>query len=158
MNLPFVFWRPCLLSFHQRKMHLICPGIYSVGTLQSSCLTDQEARAIKIAHKEVMTFKKLYLKDTLLFSNDYQGKRDSSICCFTVNGCKQYGVIQKFVLSRHPQYWYSSLRRLLLRSSEMQVILFVLSWVAMLKLISSVPFLFKYKMNCYQSLQPQFLL
>lgn len=71
-------------------MSLILPGIYSIGHLQSSCLTDDEVNAVDrlndTSTRQVTTCKKIYAAEP-------KTKRDSSICCFTLHGSKQYGVI-----------------------------------------------------------------
>ena len=52
-----------------------------------------------VTSKVATVFKKLYHKDTMLQTDEYAGKRNSSICSFVINGRKEYGNIQKFILS-----------------------------------------------------------
>ena len=62
-------------------MTLILPGIYSVGKLQSCKLVQNEIYALqKLATvtNDVITFNKLYCKETMLYSTCYGG--NSSIC------------------------------------------------------------------------------
>ena len=100
----FSFIAPLSTSFaHQRKnMKLIQPGIYSVGKLQSCKLVQNEIYALQkltTVTNDVLTFNKLYFKETMLYSTCYRGKRDSSICSYLEKGEKQYGTIQKFLFS-----------------------------------------------------------
>jgi len=51
-------------------------------------------------YQQIRTFHKLYFKETILYSSQHEsGKRNSSICSYTYNGTKYYGIIQKFCFS-----------------------------------------------------------
>lgn len=87
----------------RRNMRNIQPGIYSIGSHQLKSLTDHEKTLIKdvtgVDTSEALTFKKLYFKDTILYSGTNEGKRDSSFCCYFKDETKHYGMIQKFSFS-----------------------------------------------------------
>ena len=101
------FLGPLSSNMMRKNMSPIIPGVYAVGYLRSSSLTNNEISAIsELTHestrlfpRETTLFKKVYIHGTLMYTNEYGGKRDSSICCFTHKGSKQYGIIQKFILS-----------------------------------------------------------
>ena len=89
------------LPTYRKKMTLVLPGIYSIGELQPSNFTREEVSALrKVTHQpttNIRTFKKLYFHDTILSScQKEQRKRNSSNCCFKLDGVKGYGVIQMF--------------------------------------------------------------
>lgn len=92
------------LTLRRSNMRLILPDTYSIGPLQSCSLTGEEAHAVSgftcmTIARDVITFKKLYHSNTIFFTNSSKGKRDSSICCFTVGNVKEYSSIQMFILS-----------------------------------------------------------
>lgn len=95
------FLRP-MSSFILRRsdMSLITPGTYSIGPLQSVCLNDEEACAIAEFTNQgrLSSFKKLYHQDTIFYTSQFGGKSESSICSFVINGAREYGSIQKFIL------------------------------------------------------------
>ena len=87
-----------------RNMTLILPGIYTIGKLRFADLTRQEVTAIRkvsntLTTSKIAVFDKLYFHDTILYSSQQDRKRDSSNCCYILDGNKHYGVIQKFCLS-----------------------------------------------------------
>lgn len=90
-------------TVNRKTMTLLLPGVYSIGSLQSSVMTQNELSAIQkhadVTSKHILTFKRIYMHDTILHSNQHEGKRDSSVCCYSVDGTKSYGIIQKFCLS-----------------------------------------------------------
>jgi len=71
-------------SHHRKNVTLILPGIYSVGKLKTYKLLQNECHALEgnSVTDEVLTYHKLYVKETMLYSTFYQGKRDSSICSY----------------------------------------------------------------------------
>ncbi len=98
------FFAPLSASFSQRRknMTLILPGVYSIGKMQSCSFGQSEISAIQkitVVSSGMLTFDKLYIKETMLYSVCYKGKRDSSICCYVENGEKKYGTIQKYILA-----------------------------------------------------------
>ncbi len=83
-------------------MTLISPGIYSIGKMQTGGFTQNEMSALQTvstAATSILSFDKLYFKESILYSSHFKGKRNSSICSFLESGEKKYGVIQKFILS-----------------------------------------------------------
>lgn len=96
------FLKP-MSSFTSRRnnMKLILPGTYSIGPLQSISLTIEEVHATSgsTITSDVITFKKLYRHNTILYTDNSEGKRQSSLCCFNMRNTKVYGCIQKFILS-----------------------------------------------------------
>ena len=84
----FLFIAPLCTSFaHQRKnVTLILPGIYSVGKLQSCKLVQNEIYALQklttVTNDDMLTFNKLYCKETMLYSTCYGAKRDRCRPCF----------------------------------------------------------------------------
>lgn len=85
------------------KMMLVLPDIYATGAIKHDPFTDEEILVLQeVTEKsaeEILTFHKLYLKETYLLSNRYAGKRSSSVCCYSQDGIKHYGVIEKFCFS-----------------------------------------------------------
>lgn len=88
------------IKIYRRNMTLLSPDIYSIGSLQSAHLSCDELLAVHeltgSTRNNYFTFYKLYMHDTIYYSCMYEGKRDSSICCFNFHGEKHYGIIQKF--------------------------------------------------------------
>ncbi|SMN01744.1 hypothetical protein SPONN_11 [uncultured Candidatus Thioglobus sp.] len=88
-------------SFVRKNMTLLSPGIHSIGNMQSSCATQDEQAALNFTGRSILTFKRIYMHDTILYSTQYndQGKRDSSVCCYRLGTTKNYGIVQKFCFS-----------------------------------------------------------
>ncbi len=92
----------------RKNMSELTPGTYSVGIPQSSTLSREERRAIQLLSisfvnsTQVLTFHRLYHQGAMLHSVHYgkgeEGKRDSSVCCYSDGTEEHYGVIQKFCL------------------------------------------------------------
>lgn len=87
-----------------RSMTLILPGIYSIGRLLPADFTCEEVTAVRnlyptLTTSNTMVFRKLYFHDTVLHTFQQDRKRDSSNCCYTFEGVKNYGVIRKFCSS-----------------------------------------------------------
>ena len=86
-----------------KKLILVLPGIYAAGTIRHSPFSDEEQAVIcqvtTTSTKEILTFHKLYLKETYILSSRYAGKRRSSVCCYRQDGSKHYGVVEKFCYS-----------------------------------------------------------
>ena len=90
-------------TLSRRNMSQILPHTYSIGSFKSVSLTDEELCAYtnltNYSTRKVTTFRRLYRHSTILYTNHYKGKRESSICLFAVNGTKVYGCIEKFILT-----------------------------------------------------------
>ena len=92
----------------KKDMSELTPGTYSVGVPQSSHLSREERRAIQLVStsfvnsSQVLTFHRLYHQGSMLHSVHYgrgeEGKRDSSVCCYSDGTVEHCGVIQKFCL------------------------------------------------------------
>ena len=77
----------------RKNMSELTPGTYTVGVPQSSGLSQEERRAIQLLSSsfvnttQVLTFHRLYHQGSMLHSAQYgrgeDGKRDSSVCCFS---------------------------------------------------------------------------
>lgn len=86
------------------NMMAVLPGIYSIGKLKVSSLTDEETLAMHEATstsvRQINSFQKLYFNDCILHSSQYdKGKRNSSICSYVYKDKKYFGEVQKFCFS-----------------------------------------------------------
>ena len=93
----------CLMS-KRSDMIVVLPGIYSIGKLKLSSLTEEESRAMQevtiTSTGQVHSFHKLYFNNTIIHSSQFDnGKRNSSICCYTYKDKKCFGEIQRFCFS-----------------------------------------------------------
>ena len=92
----------------RKNMSELTPGTYTVGIPQSSSLSQEERRAIQslsssfVNTTQVLTFNRLYHQGSMLHLVHYgrgkDGKRDSSVCCFSDGTAERCGVIKKFCL------------------------------------------------------------
>ncbi len=99
----FISPMSCLIS-NRSDMMLVLPGIYSIGKLKLSSLTEEERHAMQEiaipSLEQIHSFNKLYFNDTIVHSSQFDsGKRNSSICCYTYKGKKCFGKIQRFCFS-----------------------------------------------------------
>ena len=96
-----------LSSTHSKNKpgHVLFPGCYVVGSMNSSTINEEVIRKVKEltgdCPREAHSFSQVYHQGTIIHSSKYgrcDSKRNSTICSFLRNGREQYGSIEQYYI------------------------------------------------------------